>query len=681
MRPHPPIIAIFVSFVITYFLNSWGLLPIAERQLYDLFLRSRPFEAQDKSIVIVELSEKDLEKYGFPISDKTLAQILLKIKDNNPSVIGLDLHRNVASGEGKQELKEVFISTNNLIGVEKTDGGNPQIESISAPIELKQTGRTGASQIIEDSGNGVVRRGYLYVNTSAQEAPLPSLGLAVALKYLKNQGVSPEGYGQKNWLKLKEAIFPAIEANYFYESVQIDGYQVLINYRFSKFKQITISEVLENKVPANFFQNKIVFVGSMAETVDDIYLTPLSRNSPEFTYGVEIHAQLASQVINAALNQRVIIKSPLILVQYIYILAGLVIITYLSWYLFVKILNRNKQAILYLIYSCLSLSLILVSGYLLLLFGWWIPTVSIFGVCLISEIVIYIFVLENTLKNSQQKLEEARQKILLQEKLAVYDKSAKLIAHESKNKINILQSTIDLAQVNFQELSSFVNDLLFLFEVEDESIARELIENLSDELGTIKKETQKMNSMLERFYTGVSNRSINSQSISCNLIRSLNSIILNLKEEYRARYPEREIIIKRNYNLSENLESTEIPLEIEFTLSNLIENAFYHMFRKNRTDSWIPTLEITISSQENCLEIRIKDNGVGIAPSNIDKIFTDFWTTKSVGEGMGLGLYIAKESVEKYQGSIRVSSVEGEYTEFIVKLPQSIYSADDASRI
>ena len=85
--------------------------------------------------------------------------------------------------------------------------------------------------------------------------------------------------------------------------------------------------------------------------------------------------------------------------------------------------------------------------------------------------------------------------------------------------------------------------------------------------------------------------------------------------------------------------------------------------------NWIPKIKISLKKQGKDLELKLKDNGIGISSKDIDRIFFDFYTTKSPGEGMGLGLYIAKESIQKFNGSISALSIEGEYTEFTILLP------------
>ena len=135
MRWQPPTIAVLIGCLTTAAFNSLGWLQISERQLYDYYLRSRPEEPQDKKIIIIGLTEKDIEKLGFPISDDTLATLLTKIKEQNPRAIGLDLHRNVNIGEeGNKKLDNIFSSTPQLIGVEKTD---ERIEGIIKDIRDK----------------------------------------------------------------------------------------------------------------------------------------------------------------------------------------------------------------------------------------------------------------------------------------------------------------------------------------------------------------------------------------------------------------------------------------------------------------------------------------------------------------------------------------------------------------
>jgi two-component system, NtrC family, sensor kinase len=71
------------------------------------------------------------------------------------------------------------------------------------------------------------------------------------------------------------------------------------------------------------------------------------------------------------------------------------------------------------------------------------------------------------------------------------------------------------------------------------------------------------------------------------------------------------------------------------------------------------------------VEIRIRDNGTGIAPEVKEKMFNPFFTTKPAGEGTGLGLSICHDIIVKqHGGSIEVDTKPGEFTEITVTLPR-----------
>ena len=75
------------------------------------------------------------------------------------------------------------------------------------------------------------------------------------------------------------------------------------------------------------------------------------------------------------------------------------------------------------------------------------------------------------------------------------------------------------------------------------------------------------------------------------------------------------------------------------------------------------------SSPPHHIEIRIADNGPGIPPHIMDKIFQPFFTTKPTGQGTGLGLSLAYDIIKAHGGEIKVNTNENEGTEFTIVLP------------
>jgi adenylate cyclase len=80
---------------------------------------------------------------------------------------------------------------------------------------------------------------------------------------------------------------------------------------------------------------------------------------------------------------------------------------------------------------------------------------------------------------------------------------------------------------------------------------------------------------------------------------------------------------------------------------------------------------VTTRDFGEAVEIRVRDNGIGIAPEFRDKLFQPFFTTKPTGEGTGLGLSISWDIVtQQHGGTIEVDSRLGEFTEFTIRLPR-----------
>jgi signal transduction histidine kinase len=83
------------------------------------------------------------------------------------------------------------------------------------------------------------------------------------------------------------------------------------------------------------------------------------------------------------------------------------------------------------------------------------------------------------------------------------------------------------------------------------------------------------------------------------------------------------------------------------------------------------TIDLTTEASRKTITVSIRDSGPGIPNAYLSKIFDPFFTTKAPGQGTGLGLTIARRLVMKYGGRIRVETVEGAGTAFILTFPAS----------
>jgi len=115
-----------------------------------------------------------------------------------------------------------------------------------------------------------------------------------------------------------------------------------------------------------------------------------------------------------------------------------------------------------------------------------------------------------------------------------------------------------------------------------------------------------------------------------------------------------------------------VPQDVGRVLLNLFTNAFYAVQQKQKTagQGFKPTVEVATSADKKYITVKVKDNGIGIPESIKDKIMQPFFTTKPTGEGTGLGLSMSYDIVVKaHGGKIDITTQEGEFTEFIVRIP------------
>jgi len=376
-----------------------GLFQLLEWNTLDQFFRLRPLEEKDPRIVIVTISESDITHVGqWPIPDHVLAELLKKIKGEQPRAIGLDIYRDLPVKPGHQALVKVFESTPNLFGVEKLVG-----DSVAPPPTLSKLGQVSMADLVLDA-DGKVRRALVSVKPEDGKTRF-SLGTTLALTYLKTEGVIPEVINAtKKHLRLGKALFVPLRSNDGgYVKADVGGYQILLNFRGSleQFHTISLREVLENQVPPNLMRDRIVLIGSIGQSTNDYYHTPYSSSffgSPRGMAGVVIHANLSSQMLSAALEGRPLIKVWTQPGEWLWIVLWSFIGTLGSWTLLRTSLFQDNFS---LKWQVLILGILLAGGinicgsYLAFLGGWWLPVASPLVAMTAAAIVIMVYHSQN----------------------------------------------------------------------------------------------------------------------------------------------------------------------------------------------------------------------------------------------------------------------------------------------
>ncbi len=366
-----------------------GLLQTFEWAALDQFFCLRGREPVQKRIVIVQINESDIRKYHWPISDDLLSQLLEKIKTQKPRVIGLDLYRDLPVPPGHQALVRVFESTPNLIGIQKVlEDANSS--AVDPPPALSTRKQVGANDLVLD-GDGKVRRSFISLKTKDKKM-LFGFGMQLALIDLQAEGVNPqsdkENKQKVHWGKAVFLPFKGDDGGYV-RAAYGGGYQILINFQgpARSFPTISMTDVLENRIPPDLIrdapsghplQDRIVLIGTTAESLKDIYYTPYSSNIlgiPERMSGVEIHANLISQILNATLLGRPQIKTWPKSLEWLWIFGWSLVGATLTWAQ--RYTGGTRERELMIAASILLPGGVLIgSSYLaFVLGGWWIPVI------------------------------------------------------------------------------------------------------------------------------------------------------------------------------------------------------------------------------------------------------------------------------------------------------------------
>ncbi len=362
-------------------LRVFGWLQPWEWATLDQFFRWRPLEPTDERIVIVGIDEADLRAVGqWPIPDAVLARLLEKVKTQKPRAIGLDLYRDLPVEPGHSALMKVFQTTPNLIGIEKINQQNPSSAVKPSPI-LSKLNQVGLNNLVVDA-DGKLRRGLLS-DLKAGES-VPSFSVLLAGLYLEAENIQPQPTEANpevfHWGK---GVFrPFTQDDGGYIGADDGGYQILLNYRgpAGSFQTVSMAEVLADKVPADLMRDRIVLIGSTASSLNDFFYTPYSSSritSPERTAGVEVQANLISQILSTAIDGRPLLQTWSEPAECLWLLLWSGVGATLSWTLRyaggVKSLSFRRSA------SYLFAVGALVGGsYVAFLGGWWLPVVPPF---------------------------------------------------------------------------------------------------------------------------------------------------------------------------------------------------------------------------------------------------------------------------------------------------------------
>ncbi len=294
---------------VTIGLRWSGILQPLELQALDTLMRWRPSEPPDFRVVVVAVTEADVqaqnaEQRRGSLSDETLDRLLQKLSAFQPRTIGLDIYRDFPSALPRlaQQLRQM----DNAIAVCKVSDRASREPGISPSPEVAPD-RVGFSDFVIDP-DGKVRR-HLLTLTPEPVSPCTTtsaFNLQLAARYLAAEGMQPSWTADGN-LQLGNLVLKRLQPRTGgYQNVDTGGNQILLNYRHPDrlATQVTLGDILADRVRPDVFKDRIVIIGTTARSFGDYWLTPYSPNANAQIPGVLLQAQMVSQLVSAALDKR-----------------------------------------------------------------------------------------------------------------------------------------------------------------------------------------------------------------------------------------------------------------------------------------------------------------------------------------------------------------------------------------
>ncbi|WP_019503462.1 CHASE2 domain-containing protein [Pleurocapsa sp. PCC 7319] len=684
------IVIVFCVTLLIFFLRLSGYLQSLEWNTLDILLQLHSRQVGNRKTTIIRIQEPEIQELGqWPISERTLVKLLQTIQAQHPRVIGLSLYRNFSLVQNQKELVKVFPNTFTFGEIQQAITALFSTNQNQSQI-LTKLEQVSASDLIIDR-DGVIRRAFLF-QVDPKQGLLPSLGMAVSLKFLEQEGVFPTASPDQGWLQLDQVVFSPFNQNDGgYIRADDRGYQILIDFRSSahSFNIINYTDILAGHFDPKLLDDHIVLVGSQATSNRDHFYTFGHSGSahPIQTYSVELQANLASQIVSTVLDERPLIKSWSDFQEYLWILGWGTVVAIWAWS-YRQTKNFLKLVIIIGLGIAIAIVIQVTINYVAFLSGWWLSLVPSLLSTSISAICIFIHIyvnklqecntrLTNEVKAHSRKLEvtraelqSAQEKIIFQDKLAALGTLVAGVSHELKNPLHFIVNFADLSLDLTEELRDELN--------QDSSISPQLVtsdtyqylDTLAENLSEIQKYSQRANDILQTMLPHPNQQSFDYQLSNIHdLIDSAINLVFHSKKNRENNF---NIILLKEYDADIDLIEI-IPQSISRALINIIDNAYYALQEKYRlrNHNFTPTLTIKTVNLFKAITISIQDNGPGIPKEIINKVFDPFFTTKPPKQGMGLGLSITYNLItEGNQGKIKLETKVDVFTRFTILLPK-----------
>ena len=265
--------------------------------------------------------------------------------------------------------------------------------------------------------------------------------------------------------------------------------------------------------------------------------------------------------------------------------------------------------------------------------------------------------------------DQLRQQLEKQEKLASLGLLSAGIAHELKNPLDFV--------INYSKVStSLMEELLALVEKKADQFSDDERDDLDDMASLLKDNLKKIAESGERAVSIVQgillvSRGKENEYVPTDVCKIVKEYVHLSYHAMRANHPGFNSDIHEQYEEGLPLMMV-IPQDLSRAVLNIMNNAFYAVWHRQQAEgeAYAPEVDVRVWMEDNQLKIRMADNGEGMTDEVKERLYENFFTTKPIGQGTGLGMSITRNIVEKkHGGKITFDSTPGEGTTFEFTIP------------
>ena len=282
------------------------------------------------------------------------------------------------------------------------------------------------------------------------------------------------------------------------------------------------------------------------------------------------------------------------------------------------------------------------------------------------------------LREANSELERMQDRLVAQEKLAALGELVSGVAHEISNPLNFVKNFSEGSLELYGELSEVLDNYRDDMSQDDAALLDDITEDLTDSLSRVQSNGERVLAIVERMRgLGV----VGGEPEPTDLNPVLQTAAEASCNVFQAQWE--DFKVQPVFDFDASLRA--VPLvEQDFgqAVVNLVSNACYAMRLKQNSldDGYEPILRISSRLAGDMAEVRVWDNGTGIADDVIGHIFNPFFSTRDGALGAGLGLPIAADVARRAGGDLSVDTAQGEYAEFTLSLPVEAPSRTVAAR-